>query len=282
MNDTSPIGNDILPVILGFGSPVPEDYFRVLLVRRGALRTAGGGQEAIALARSMAVIPPGSGLRLLHGAGAEIAAVSFSRGILDPDALGREASGLLRMLGVTDGAHGTGRPAVIQRLTPEAFAEADALVRRMEAEARDRRPGYHTMLRLSLIGLLMVLYRTYASAAGREAGLSAGNARFRIEEAVAYVEDRYSEELSLPEIAGRFGLNPSYFSRVFALRTGMPLFSYVNGLRIRKSCALLKKSGLSVLEIAYAVGYNNLSHFNRYFRRIMGESPREYRKRVMK
>lgn len=42
---------------------------------------------------------------------------------------------------------------------------------------------------------------------------------------------------------------------------------------------LLKRTSLGVLEIALSVGYNNLSHFNRYFRRLVGMSPREYRVR---
>ncbi len=51
----------------------------------------------------------------------------------------------------------------------------------------------------------------------------------------------------------------------------------INRARIQKGCQLLKRSQATIVEIAMAVGYNNLSHFNRYFRRIVGMSPRDYR-----
>ena len=135
------------------------------------------------------------------------------------------------------------------------------------------------MQRLVLVELLMVVYRCFR--AGEEAG-NAGPARFRIEEAADYIRERYAEELSLPELASHFGFNPSYFSRLFARQTGMHVFEYLNRIRIRKSCLLLKRTSMSILEIAFSVGYNSLSHFNRYFRRIMEMSPREYRGRGKK
>jgi AraC-like DNA-binding protein len=99
---------------------------------------------------------------------------------------------------------------------------------------------------------------------------------------VDYIRDRYAEELSLPDIAAHFGLNPSYLSRLFTRHTGKHLFEYLNTLRIQKSCLLLKRSSMSIVEIAFSVGYNNLSHFNRYFRRVMVMSPREFRNRSVK
>ena len=250
-----------------------------MLVRRGAVRLAHLGKETIAAARSMALIHPRASVGMHAGAGAETAAASFGRAALDPAALGRDASGLLQLLGAADVPREDQRCLRIARLHPDAYAEADALLRRLDNEMTMKRTGCETMIKLTLIELLMVLYRSLVSSGETPA---AGAARFRIEDAVFYVENRYSEELALPDIARHFGLNPSYFSRLFARHTGMPLFSYVNRLRIQKSCVLLKRSGLSILEIAFCVGYNNLSHFNRYFRRIMGESPREYRKRATK
>ncbi|HAE22166.1 MAG TPA: hypothetical protein DCG47_07575 [Spirochaetaceae bacterium] len=72
-------------------------------------------------------------------------------------------------------------------------------------------------------------------------------------------------------------MNTSDFSRRFKELAGCPLFEFINRQRIKRACALLKSSGLSIIEIAEAVGYNNLSFFNRYFLRIVGVSPREYR-----
>jgi AraC-like DNA-binding protein len=279
MNNTFRIEYQLPPVTVGKDAQAPDDHYRIVLVRRGAVRLACLGRETIAAARSMALIHPHASVDMHAGAGAETAAASFAHSALDPAALGRDASGLLQLLGSPE-APSKGRESLfVARLAPDAFADADALLRRLGNEIAAKRPGCETMIKLTLIEMLMILYRSLVASGETRA---AGAARFRIEDAVFYVEDRYSEELSLPDIARHFGLNPSYFSRLFARHTGMPLFSYVNRLRIQKSCMLLKRSGLSILEIAFSVGYNNLSHFNRYFRRIMGESPREYRKRAAK
>ena len=54
-------------------------------------------------------------------------------------------------------------------------------------------------------------------------------------------------------------------------------FEYINRIRIQKACLMLKRGNLQITEIAFAVGYNNLSFFYRYFSKIMKMTPREYR-----
>ena len=60
--------------------------------------------------------------------------------------------------------------------------------------------------------------------------------------------------------------------------TSLVVSPQAEGVRIQKSCLLLKRSDMPILDVAYAVGYNNISFFNRYFRKIMKMSPREYRR----
>jgi AraC-like DNA-binding protein len=199
--------------------------------------------------------------------------------MLDPDLLGDAAAGVLSLFGSTRGTAASEPSILITHILPAAFDEASVLFARLEAESPQRRPGRESMLKLILAELLMILYR--CRKAGEEAR-NAGPARFRIEEAAAYIRDRYAEEISLTQLAFIFGFNPSYFSRLFARQTGVHVFEYLNRIRIQKSCLFLKRSSMSIVEIAFSVGYNNLSHFNRYFRRIMGMSPREYRNRSKK
>ena len=69
------------------------------------------------------------------------------------------------------------------------------------------------------------------------------------------------------------GLNPSYFSRAFKREIGVSVFELINSVRIQKACVMLKRTDMPIIEVAYAVGYNNISFFNRYFRKIMNASP---------
>jgi len=101
--------------------------------------------------------------------------------------------------------------------------------------------------------------------------------RFHPEAARQYIQAHSADPLSLDGLAARYGMNPSNFSRLFNGSTAVPLVEYINRVRIQKSCQLLKRTDAGIMEIAMAVGYNNLSHFNRYFKRIIGQSPREYR-----
>ena len=94
----------------------------------------------------------------------------------------------------------------------------------------------------------------------------------------AYIEAHYTEQFTLSSLAERYNLNPSYFARSFKRDHGQTVFEYLHGLRISAACTLLKRSNKPVLEIAIEVGYNNISFFNRCFRRITGTTPVEYRR----
>jgi YesN/AraC family two-component response regulator len=99
-------------------------------------------------------------------------------------------------------------------------------------------------------------------------------------EVLGYIQSHYADELSLALLALRCNLTPSYFSRAFKEKTGTPVFEYINRMRIEKACRLLKRTTMPVIDIALTVGYNNVSFFNRYFRKLNGMSPREYRKHI--
>jgi len=98
-----------------------------------------------------------------------------------------------------------------------------------------------------------------------------------IDDAIRYIERNYAESFSLDWFVSRCAINVTDFSRRFKEKAGCPLFEFINRQRVARACALLKSSDLSIIDIAEAVGYNNLSFFNRYFLRIMGLSPRAYR-----
>ena len=270
--DPEPSG---IPLLVGTEPPEGSGWHRLLLVESGVVRLEGGTEPAALLPRTLlprtlALLPPGSVIRVLPGAGAVMRGCSFGRSLVDPLALGQPVVEELDLAGKRGAAAGP-RSA---RLPPEEFREACGLFSFLEREARDRKPGADAMLRVKLIEAILVLYR-----ARRQAAPGEGPAPFRLEEVQRYLQERYADALTLPGIASRFGFNPSYFSRLFHRQAGVSLVEYINGVRIRRSCVLLKRTSLGVLEIALSVGYNNLSHYNRYFRRLVGMSPREYRAR---
>lgn len=99
-----------------------------------------------------------------------------------------------------------------------------------------------------------------------------------INEALAYINSHLTEQFSETELAAISDCTASYFSRSFKRHTGMALVQYVNRLRINLACQLLmNRDELSITDICYDVGFNNISNFNRQFLALKGMSPSRFR-----
>jgi AraC-like DNA-binding protein len=95
------------------------------------------------------------------------------------------------------------------------------------------------------------------------------------------VHARFHEALPLAQVARRAGLSPSAFSRFFRRRTGKTFQAHLLELRLAEvKRRLAGDAEATVAETAFACGFNNLSNFNRLFRRGAGASPREWRRRL--
>ena len=92
-----------------------------------------------------------------------------------------------------------------------------------------------------------------------------------------FISDNQSEELSLNQVAKAVNMSSFYFCKKFKKITGIHFTEYINRLRIEKSRDLLLNPNLRVSEIAYEVGFQSLTHFNRMFKRVLGSSPTDYR-----
>jgi YesN/AraC family two-component response regulator len=92
-----------------------------------------------------------------------------------------------------------------------------------------------------------------------------------------YIEEHSREELSLKKVAKAVNMNANYLSENFRRVTGMNFVEYVARARFKTACDLLRNPQLSISEIAFAVGFQSLSQFNRVFKKLSGKSPTQYR-----
>lgn len=100
-----------------------------------------------------------------------------------------------------------------------------------------------------------------------------------IVKAKRYIADNYEDaELSLKKVADYVGLNEKYFTNRFSKETGETFSSYVTKLRMQKAKELLKTTSFKIYEISEMVGYHNVEHFNRMFKKLNDVSPAQYRK----
>ena len=100
----------------------------------------------------------------------------------------------------------------------------------------------------------------------------------RIERAIAFMEEHYDEDISLDQIAHAAYLNPYHFCRSFKKHLGTTSCKYLSALRIGKAKGLLVETELSVTEICFMTGFNNLTHFERVFKGLEGMTPSAYRR----
>jgi AraC-like DNA-binding protein len=97
-----------------------------------------------------------------------------------------------------------------------------------------------------------------------------------------YISENYQHEIRLSDMASLAGMSASAFSRFFKLHTGRNLTDYIIDMRLGYASRQLVDSTDSIAEISYRCGFNNLSNFNRIFRKKKGCSPSEFRENYHK
>lgn len=103
-----------------------------------------------------------------------------------------------------------------------------------------------------------------------------------IGEIVNFIENNYSRQLTLPEIAAQFGISESSLTKKIKIFTNMTFKEYLTKTRIEEAKSLLISSEKSITEIAYECGYNNSNFFGDVFKKAVGMSPSSYRKMLTK
>jgi AraC-like DNA-binding protein/ligand-binding sensor protein len=101
-----------------------------------------------------------------------------------------------------------------------------------------------------------------------------------ITRAKEFIKQHQTEELSLGQVAKAVNTSTFYFCKMFKKATGLNFTDYVSRVRIESAKNLLLNPNLRISEIAYEAGFQSLTHFNRVFKKILGQSPTEYRSKL--
>lgn len=109
-----------------------------------------------------------------------------------------------------------------------------------------------------------------------EINSATGNVYVRF--AKEYIKENYQSNIRLSEIAQAESINPAYLSRIFSEETGETFSDYLIRYRIQIAKELLHNITINVSEVAERVGYNDVKHFSSSFKKIVGISPKDYRK----
>lgn len=98
--------------------------------------------------------------------------------------------------------------------------------------------------------------------------------------AAKYIEDHYTEELSLTLVAEKLGLSAGYLSSKFSQEMNMGFVDYVNKVRIDHACTWLKQGYYKVYEISEKVGFYDTKYFTKIFKKVTGTTPKKFMQSV--
>lgn len=129
---------------------------------------------------------------------------------------------------------------------------------------------------------MITLLQSFAEQLGRHAEslqiIEEGREPAAIAKARRYIHEHLDDPLPLGAVAHEAGLSESHFCRLFKEATGLTLTDYVNRCRIERAKKELLRSDRRISEVAFEVGYQSLSQFNRSFAKITGQSPTSWRR----
>ena len=155
-----------------------------------------------------------------------------------------------------------------------------ALLDRIETEIAAESPGYKLVVESLTVEFLVTVSRLYHGFSVKHIPhKELASKRNAVDDVIAFIEDHYSEDIRLSDLARCGCLQSEYLCRVFRKATGLTMIEYLTRVRIQKACELLADPALSVTAVCYKTGFNDLSHFSRTFRKVMRVSPSGFRKK---
>lgn len=98
-----------------------------------------------------------------------------------------------------------------------------------------------------------------------------------IQDALSYIDEHYTDSISILELSGKLGISQQYMSKMFRDELGISPVKYINRFRVRKAKQLFVNTNLNISEIAFRVGFDSPYYFNRVFKQFEGMSPTIYK-----
>jgi len=253
-----------------------HDFLEFTYVTKGTMEHTIGGERSVLTAGDYFIVDYGTEhfYRRLSAEPLEVVNLLFRPDFLEQMLAGRRGfedvlnSYLLRFNYRTLRSSPTGK----------AFHDDGGLLKRIVQEAVEeyaqKQDGYMEYIRCLLVKLLIITMRKI----GREE--QAANVSDVVRDLTEHIRLNYANPLPITQLAIQHGYSVSYLSRKFSLEMGMGFSEYTQRVRIGQSCRLLESTDMPIGEIASTVGYDDQKFFNQVFRKVLGITPREFRKSV--
>ncbi|MGN0370923.1 MAG: AraC family transcriptional regulator [Butyrivibrio sp.] len=154
------------------------------------------------------------------------------------------------------------------------YSDLAACLNRADMICSDFSKGYKLAIKGCLFDFFYILYQN-----SDESGPVKDNRNLeRIKEVIKYIDHNYASDITIEEISAVCGFSSSHFMKFFKNTMGTSFIDYLNDYRLAVASRLLLSSESNIIDIAEGCGYNNLSYFNRIFKKKYGMTPSSYRK----
>lgn len=170
---------------------------------------------------------------------------------------------------------------MVFRLSGKSLLKVKTLLEEMLVEFTERQKGYRTAIRAKLTDLLITITRTYDKArpSHPEQRKNLSGTAEAILNSLTFIDTHFVKELTLEEVAARTaGVTKEYFSTVFHNMTGTTFTAYIAGLRVARAKELLTATDQKIINVCFDAGFNDLSHFNKTFKKLTGVTPSRFRR----
>lgn len=167
-------------------------------------------------------------------------------------------------------------------LDDEAYSFVMAGFEFIEAECKNKAAGWKLAVKAKLLEILAYIYRYAECEKNAGSAVSQQTAYERIRKSIEYIQQHYTEEISMEYLAELSCMSRTYFSRYFKETTGMTVTAFIETLRINRAQCAMGVTGKTIAEICFECGYQNISSFNVAFRKNCGMTPSDYRKQLNK
>ena len=177
-------------------------------------------------------------------------------------------------------------PLIKDRNFPFCIYKSDPIYHKIKAELlelidinQNEPAGYQLQTKACLYKVISLLERyDMFTDTIKDEGYSVRTSKTEeIKNLLLYLRNHYSKPVSLQDAADLMNLSTKYFCTYFKSIFGISFIEYLNHLRIEKACLLLYTTNLPIMEVGLEVGFENFSYFIRTFKKIMNQTPKQYR-----
>ncbi len=139
----------------------------------------------------------------------------------------------------------------------------------------DKTLGYELAVKANLLWLFYHMYANKMIKIAKPSNVDKNSDSLK--RVLEYITNNYMNEISVTALSKRFGYSEYYFMKLFKKYTGITLTEYVNNFRLNVAGKQLIDSDDAVVDIAYQVGFNNISYFNKQFKSVYNTTPKQFR-----